>query len=98
LAAEVVSARYRWLGAPRAAAPEIEATGVWPPLFEGGFAGYCHRPDELRCEVSVEGIAFALADLDERLREPEDRAGNRLVTKADKHHTSAVCHGPRRSS
>ena len=55
-----------------------------PPLFEGSFSAYCHRPDELRTEVeaagfecldlvSCEGIAFALSDLGERLGAPEDR-------------------------
>jgi SAM-dependent methyltransferase len=61
---------------------EVERSGEMPALEPGGFGGYCHRPDELREEaeaaglevedlVSVEGIAFALADLDERLASPE---------------------------
>ena len=55
------------------------------PLFDGDFSGYCHRPDELRAEiesaglgcvdlVSVEGIAFALPDLESRLADEADRA------------------------
>jgi 2-polyprenyl-3-methyl-5-hydroxy-6-metoxy-1,4-benzoquinol methylase len=59
----------------------VERTGRLMPLFEGSFSAYTHRPDELRAEVldaglelvdlvGVEGIAFALADLDERLQEP----------------------------
>jgi SAM-dependent methyltransferase len=63
----------------------LERTGVLPPLFEGSFAGYCHRPDELSEEVSaaglevldlvnVEGIAFALTDLSERLASESDRS------------------------
>lgn len=56
-----------------------------PPIVEAGFTGYTHRPDELRDEVaaagfdvrslvSLEGIAFALADLDERWADDADRA------------------------
>jgi SAM-dependent methyltransferase len=59
----------------------VERTGRLMPLFEGSFSGYCHRPDELRDEilaaglelvdlVGVEGIAFALSDLEERMAEP----------------------------
>jgi SAM-dependent methyltransferase len=84
LQAEVVRTLYRSLDNLRAAVPGVEATGVMPPLFKGSFLAYCHRPDELREEVeaaglecldlvSVEGIAFALSDLDERLRTPQDR-------------------------
>ena len=61
-----------------------EATGKLPPLFPGSFAGFCHRPDQLRREiadagldpidlVSLEGIAFALSDLEDRLAAAEDR-------------------------
>ena len=63
----------------------VERTGRLIPLVEGSFSGYCHRPDELRDEVldaglecvdlvGVEGIAFALADLEERLAAPKARA------------------------
>lgn len=62
-----------------------ERSGRLQPLYEGSFSGYCHRPDEFRGEiraagleivdlVGVEGIAFALADLEERLAEPAARA------------------------
>jgi SAM-dependent methyltransferase len=62
-----------------------ETTGRLPPLFPGSFSGFCHRPDELRDEVvaaglecvdlvGVEGIAFALADLEDRLASPDRRA------------------------
>ena len=65
----------------REAVDLVERTGRLIPLYEGSFSGYCHRPDELRDEVEsaglelvdlvgVEGIAFALADLEERLAEP----------------------------
>jgi len=65
----------------REAVDLVERTGRLIPLYEGSFSGYCHRPDELCDEVEsaglelvdlvgVEGIAFALADLEERLAEP----------------------------
>jgi SAM-dependent methyltransferase len=61
-----------------------EPTGVLPPLFPGSFTAYTHRPDELRTEVAeaglevidlvaVESILFALADLEERLADPDER-------------------------
>ncbi len=84
LQAEVVRALYRDIAPLRAAVPEVEATGVMPPLFDGSFSSYCHRPGELRAEiqaagfrcldlVAVEGIAFALPDLAARLESPVDR-------------------------
>jgi len=65
--------------------PEVERTGLLPPLRPGSFSGFCHRPRQLRDElrsaglevadlVSVEGPAFLLADLAERLDDPVDRA------------------------
>jgi hypothetical protein len=56
-------------------------------LFPGSFSGFCHRPAQLRAElreagmtvadlVSVEGPAFLLADLAERL---EDQAARAVV-------------------
>lgn len=64
---------------------ECERTGIMAPAHEAGFNGYAHTVDELRIEVlrsglaleslvSVEGIAFALSDLDARLADPGDRA------------------------
>jgi SAM-dependent methyltransferase len=64
--------------------PGVERSGRLPPLFPGSFSGFCHRPDQLRAEVraaglevvdlvNVEGIAFALADLEERLSTPQGR-------------------------
>jgi SAM-dependent methyltransferase len=63
---------------------DVERTGVLSPLSEGSFAGFCHRPDELREEaeeaglnvvdlVGVEGLSFALGDLEERLASEESR-------------------------
>lgn len=67
-----------------ALADEVERTGLMPPLFDGSFNGYCHRPAELGEEVAaaglpvesvlnVEGPAFLLSDLGERLDDPADR-------------------------
>lgn len=63
---------------------DVERTGRLPPLFPGDFTGYCHRPSQLRAEirsadlvvldmVSVEGLAFALPDLQERLETDRGR-------------------------
>jgi SAM-dependent methyltransferase len=62
----------------REAVEIAESCGRLPPLYEGSFSGYCHRPDDLRDEVlasglelvdlvGAEGIAFALGDLEQRL-------------------------------
>jgi SAM-dependent methyltransferase len=62
----------------------LERTGRITPLYPGSFVGYTHRPEELRAEVraaglqlaslvSVEGPAFLLGDLPERLADPGDR-------------------------
>jgi SAM-dependent methyltransferase len=59
-------------------------SGVMAPLFPGGFAGYCHRPHELRTEVeqaglsvvsleSIEGAGAYLPDLEERWSVPTAR-------------------------
>jgi SAM-dependent methyltransferase len=67
-----------------ALADEVERTGLMPPLEAGAFNAYCHRPDGLRDEVAaagllaedvlcVEGPAFLLGDLTERLEDPADR-------------------------
>ena len=84
LHAEVVERMYRELGVLRGELQRLERTGRMPPLRPQGFAGYCHRPLQLRREIadgglevvdlqSLEGIAFALSDLEERLASPEDR-------------------------
>lgn len=64
---------------------EMESHGEMRPIVEAGFTGFAHRPDELRHEVeesglsveslvAVEGISFALSDLDERLQDDRERA------------------------
>jgi SAM-dependent methyltransferase len=63
---------------------EIDRTGLLPPFREGGFPAFCHRPGDLRDElteagltvadlVSVEGPAFIVGDLDERMADPAER-------------------------
>jgi SAM-dependent methyltransferase len=67
-----------------AALPGLEGLGWMAPLHPGAFTAYCHRPGQLRSEVraaglavadlvNVEGAAFLLADLGERLAVPRDR-------------------------
>jgi SAM-dependent methyltransferase len=71
----------------------IDLTGMLPPLQEGGFTAFCHRPGELRDEiteaalkvtdlVSVEGPAFILGDLDARMADPADRSVALEVARA----------------
>jgi SAM-dependent methyltransferase len=61
-----------------------ETDGVLPPLHPASFTGYTHRPDQFREEVAysgllvedlvgVEGLAFTIGDLGERLADPQDR-------------------------
>ncbi len=62
----------------------LERTGQITPVYPGSFVGYAHRPDQLRSElrsaglhvtslVSVEGPAFLLGDLPERLADADGR-------------------------
>ena len=64
---------------------EVERSGHMPPVHEASFTGYAHTPEQLLAEVTesglevesllaVEGIAFALSDLDERMDDPDERA------------------------
>ena len=82
---ELAQRLYEPLPEVRERTPEVERTGVMPPLFPGSFSGYSHRPGQLRAElrgaglevvdlVGVEGLAFALGDLDQRLADPVGRA------------------------
>lgn len=63
---------------------EMEAHGEMRKITEAGFTGFAHRPDDLRDEVrdsgltleslvSLEGISFALSDVDERMQDDTDR-------------------------
>jgi hypothetical protein len=76
---------YKSLPTTREQVPLVERTGWMPPLFPGSFSAYCHRPQQLRAELSgagfrvldlvaVEGMGFVLHDLDQRLADPLDRA------------------------
>lgn len=84
LHAEVARSYHRLVDGLHAHTLEVERTGLLPPIWPGAFLGYCHRPQELADEiqeadldlldlVSVEGIAFALSDLQERLADAADR-------------------------
>lgn len=63
---------------------EMEATGEMRPIHDNSFNGYAHTPEQLREEVkrsgldlescvALEGISFALSDLDQRLDDPDER-------------------------
>jgi SAM-dependent methyltransferase len=82
LVAERLSERYP---AMTSVVDEAERSGTLLPLDEGSFCGYTHRPEELAAEVreaglelqdlvGVEGVAFALGDLDARLADPRARS------------------------
>ena len=62
----------------------VERSGVLAPVHDNGFTGFAHTPEQLRSEVAasglaleslvcLEGIAFALADLDRRWDDPGER-------------------------
>lgn len=62
----------------------VERTGVMDPVHVGSFCGYAHTPSQLRAEVvaagleveslvSVESVATALGDLDDRLDDDRQR-------------------------
>jgi SAM-dependent methyltransferase len=72
----------------------VERTGYLPPLAPSVFTAYLHRPAQLRSEltaagfrvtelVSVEGAAFLLGDLAERLADEE---GRRIVMETARAH------------
>ena len=61
--------------------PEVERTGVLPPVVPNGFVGYTHRPQELADEVAeaglqlddlvgVEGMPLAKVDMESRIDDP----------------------------
>ncbi|MDP1794986.1 MAG: class I SAM-dependent methyltransferase [Acidimicrobiales bacterium] len=64
---------------------EAERSGEMPPVHESAFNGFAHRPEQLREElvdagftidglVCLEGVAFMLGDLAERLADPDERS------------------------
>jgi SAM-dependent methyltransferase len=68
-----------------AAVDEAERTGWMSPVHDTAFTCATHTPADLQAEiraaglrleslVSIEGIAFALADLDDRISDPIQRA------------------------
>lgn len=63
----------------------MEASGWMKPVHEASFTGYAHTPTQLREEieaaglvveslVGVEGIAFALGDINARMDDPGERS------------------------
>jgi SAM-dependent methyltransferase len=84
---------------------EVDRTGMLPPLQDGAFTAFCHRPGELREElgeagleavdlVSVEGPAFILGDLDARMADPVDRSVALEVARAIERVPELVGFGP----
>ena len=84
---------------------EIDRTGILPPLGDGAFTAFCHRPGELRDEmaeaglevtdlVSVEGPAFILGDLDARMADPVDRSMTLQAARAIERVPELVGFGP----
>jgi SAM-dependent methyltransferase len=85
--------------------PELERTGFVPPLFEGSFTGFAHRPAQLRAEirsagldlvdlVNVEGPAALLPDLAERLDDPVDAEVVLGTARAVEHVPELIGIGP----
>jgi SAM-dependent methyltransferase len=96
---------YRTYPAAPGLVDEIDRTGLVPPLGEGAFTAFCHRPGELREElgeaglevtdlVSVEGPAFVLGDLDARMTDPADRSAALEVARAIERVPELVGFGP----
>jgi SAM-dependent methyltransferase len=84
---------------------EIDRTGMLPPLEDGAFTSFCHRPEELREEteeaglevtdlVSVEGPAFLLGDLDARMTDPADWSAVLEVARAIERVPELIGFGP----
>jgi SAM-dependent methyltransferase len=80
----------------------LERTGILPPLMPGGFNGFTHRPGQLREEfrsaglevadlVCVEGAAFLLNDLDDRVA--DERAWHVILDTARAHERVAELMG-----
>jgi SAM-dependent methyltransferase len=96
---------YRAYPAVTGLIDEIDRTGMLPPLGEGAFTSFLHRPGELREEteeaglevtdlVSVEGPAFILGDLDARLADPADRPAVLEVARAIERVPELIGFGP----
>ena len=84
---------------------DVDRTGMLPPLYDGAFTAFLHRPEELREEmteaglpvadlVSVEGPAFILDDLDARMADPVDRSVALEVARAIERVPELIGFGP----
>jgi SAM-dependent methyltransferase len=78
---ELLSRMYETYPEVRELTRAVDRTGWMPPLYAGSFSAYCHRPGQLRAEirragfdvadlVCVEGPAYLLGDLAERMADP----------------------------
>jgi SAM-dependent methyltransferase len=96
---------YRRYPAAREIVGEVDRTGMLAPLEDGEFIAYCHRPGELSDEMaeaglkvtdlaSVEGPAFVLGDLDERIADPDDWSAVLEVARAVEHVPELAGFGP----
>ena len=83
--AELHARLYTRIPALREEISRAERTGELPRLTQGSWFGYCHRPRQLRAEltaagldvadlVSVDAPALLMADITERMNDPVDRA------------------------
>ena len=81
----LVSRIHEVFPALREVVEEMESAGAMRPIVEAGFTGFAHRPEDLRLEfavsgltveslVALEGISFALSDLDDRMEDDGERA------------------------
>jgi SAM-dependent methyltransferase len=102
---DLIPLHVEQLKADTAGVAEIDRTGMLPPLHEGAFTAFCHRPGELREEiteaglevtdlVSVEGPAFILGDLDARMADPVDRSIALEVARAIERVSELAGFGP----
>ncbi len=83
--AELHARLYTRIPELREAIARAERTGELPRLTRGSWFGYCHRPQQLRAELSAAGLdvadlgsvdapALLMADIAERMDDPADRA------------------------
>jgi len=83
--AELQARLYTRIPELREEISRAERTGELPRLTRGSWFGYCHRPRQLRAELTAAGLAVAdlvsvdapallMADITERMNDPVDRA------------------------
>ncbi len=83
--AELHSRLYMHVPALDAMISRAERTGEVRKVTQGSWSGYCHRPQQLRAELSAVGLnvadlvsvdvpALLMGDINERMNDPVDRA------------------------